>query len=121
MGDKAQLVTFPAVDGNVVRLAEAGSALHHRVEHRLDVCRRPRDRAQNLGSGGLLLKSLADLSMSLRKRLILLLKLFEQAHVLDRDDGLVGKGLEEPDLLVRELANLRAAEGNRAERYTLTQ
>jgi hypothetical protein len=37
MGDKAQSVTFPTVDGNVVRLTEPGSALYHRVEHGLGV------------------------------------------------------------------------------------
>src|SRR5262245_63827446 len=40
--------------------------------------------------------------MSLREGLVLLLELCEQPHVLYRDDRLVGEGLEQYDLLVRE-------------------
>ena len=36
------------------------------------------------------------------------LHLVEQAHVLDRDDGLVGEGLDELDLALREGPGARA-------------
>ena len=57
---------------------------HDRLEHRLDVGRRARDHPQDLARGRLLLE-----------RLQLLASRVEQAHVLDRDDRLVGEGLEE--------------------------
>src|SRR5262245_32692766 len=38
--------------------------------------------------------------MSFCKGSVLLLQLREQAHVLDRDDGLIGEGLEQRDLAV---------------------
>jgi hypothetical protein len=38
--------------------------------------------------------------VGLRERLVPLLQLAQQAGVLDGDDGLVGKGLEQRDLLV---------------------
>jgi hypothetical protein len=40
--------------------------------------------------------------MGLRQRAVLLLQFLEQPHVLDGDDGLVGEGLEQLDLLRRE-------------------
>ena len=44
------------------------------------------------------------------------LKFLEQTHVLDRDHGLVGESLKEPDLLAREGANLGAANCNDSNR-----
>ena len=60
------------------------------------------------------------LQMSLGRRLLLqrLLKvprprlhLVEQAHVLDRNDGLIGEGLNKLDLPLSEWPGLRAAKG----------
>ena len=44
------------------------------------------------------------------------LQLGEQPHVLDGDDRLVGEGLQELDLLVREGPDLRAPDSDRADR-----
>ena len=54
-------------------------------------------------------------SVSVRSRLRAL-QLLEQADVLDRDHRLVGEGLEEGDLSLREELRLGAAEGDRADR-----
>ena len=79
------------------------------IEHRLHVGRRARDDSENLGRGGLLLQRLGDLGMSLGDSAVLLLQFREQAHVLDGDDGLVGEGLEQLDLLLREGLHLTPA------------
>src|SRR5262245_32993112 len=46
--------------------------------------------------------------MSLRQFTVLLLRLGEQPHVLNGDDGLVGEGLEQCDLLFAEWPDLEA-------------
>ena len=40
------------------------------------------------------------------------IKLIEQPHVFDCDDGLVREGLQKRNLFVRERMNLRAADDN---------
>ena len=44
-----------------------------------------------------------------RQRLVLLLNVGEQAHVLDGDDGLVGEGSYQANLLVSEWLDLQAS------------
>ena len=75
---------------------------HDRVEHRLGVGHRAADHAQDLG----------------RRRLLLerLLGLVEQAHVLDRDHRLVGEGLQQLDVVRRELLRARAGHAEHADR-----
>ena len=65
------------------------------LEHRLRVGHRAADHAQHFGRRGLLLERL--------------LRLVEQAHVLDRDHRLVGEGLQQGDLLVAGTARPRRA------------
>src|SRR5712692_6825488 len=59
--------------------------------------------------------------MGLRERTVFLLQLSKEPDVLDGDDGLVGKGIEEPDLFVRKGTDLHAANGNGAQWNSLTQ
>jgi hypothetical protein len=42
----------------------------------------------------------------------------KQPRVLDGDDGLVGEGLDQLDLLVSKRANLRAPDGDHADCFT---
>ena len=49
------------------------------------------------------------------------LHLVEQPHILDRDHGLVGEGLQQLDLLVAERPHLGAAEHDGADRFALPQ
>jgi hypothetical protein len=58
--------------------------------------------------------------MGLRECPIFFLQFGEQAHILDGDDGLVGKGLEKRDLAVREEFDLGAADPNGAKSETVT-
>ena len=51
----------------------------------------------------------------------LVLDFVEQPHVLDRDCGLVGEGLNQLDLLVGEGAHLGAGQGEHADRHALAQ
>jgi hypothetical protein len=83
------------------RRAEASAAQNagpfgDRVEHRLDICRRAADDAQDLGRRGLPVERL--------------LRFVEQADVLDRDHRLVGEDLQQPHVLVGEQARLLAAD-----------
>src|SRR5215471_16373486 len=59
--------------------------------------------------------------MGFRERLVLLLQFSEQPHVLDGDDRLVGKGLEEGDLLVGEWTEPQPRDPDRANGATLMQ
>ena len=95
MGDEKEPIAVAAEDGGIPRLAQARGALGHRVEHRLDVGRRAADHPEDVGGGRLLLERDPQLGVAR-------LQLLEQADVLDGDDGLVGEGLEQLDLVVRE-------------------
>ena len=52
---------------------------------------------------------------------LLRLQLCEEADVLDRDDGLVGEGFEEPDLLLGEGTDFHAPNQDRAKGNSLAQ
>ena len=95
---KAPFVFFENHD--VICLAKARGVLGDRVEDRLDVRRRARYNPQDLGRRGLLLQRLRHLCVGRRERPILLLEFREQPHVLDGDDGLVGEGLEQGEMLI---------------------
>ncbi len=79
MGRDVDQTTVESKDGPVGRLAEAYRVLDDRVEDRLGVGRRARDDPEDRARDGLPLQRL--------------LRLVEQPHVLDGDDGLVGEGL----------------------------
>ena len=68
-------------------------ALDDGVEHRLHVGRRAADDAEHLGRCRLMLQGLAQFCVAL-------LQFFEQPHVLDGDDGLIGEGFEKLDLFI---------------------
>jgi len=63
----------------------------NRAEDRLHVGGRLRDHAQDLAGCRLLIQRLGQVA-------VLGPKLREESGVLDRDHGLVGEGLEQPDL-----------------------
>ena len=79
-------------DRAVVGPAHARRILGHRIEHRLKRGLRPADDAENLGGRPLLLERLGQLAVPG-------LEILRQAGVLDGDGGLLGKALEERDLL----------------------
>jgi hypothetical protein len=65
------------------------------VEDRLNVGRRARDDAQDLGGRGLLLQRFGEVAVAA-------LQLGEEPDVLDGDDGLVGEGSEQVHLPIGE-------------------
>src|SRR5262249_4239879 len=91
------------------------------IEYRLYVCWRPADHSYDIARRCLLFKGLTDLRMGLRERPILLLQLLEQPHILDRDDRLIGKRLEQFDLDFGKRSGLGACHGNRARRLTIAE
>jgi hypothetical protein len=90
-----------------VSVAEPDRTFHHGVEHRLKVECGASDR----------LKDVADRRLPLER----LLRLVEQADVLDRDDGLVGERPEQVDLLRCEGTSVETAQQQRADRLALPQ
>ena len=79
-----------------------------RLQDRLQIEGRATDDFEHVGGGGLLLQRLAELTGAC-------LHLIEQPHVLDRDHRLVGEGLDQLDLLVRERTHCGAREHNRTD------
>ncbi len=87
---------------HVIDPTNPGRALDDGVEDRLHVRGRAADDAEHLGRRRLMLQRLAQFCVALAEFL-------EQPHVLDGDDGLVGEGFEQSNLLFGERTNLRAA------------
>ena len=79
-----------------------------RVEHRLQIESRAADDLQHLGGGGLLLQRFGEVAGAR-------LHLVEQPHVLDRDHRLVGEGLDDFDLAIREGDRLVARDSENAD------
>src|SRR5262249_6942934 len=72
------------------------------------------DHLENFAGGGLLLQGLGEVAVSH-------LELAKEAHVLDGDDSLVGEGLEEPELALRELPDLTSVNVERPDRPPVAQ
>src|SRR5262245_45500620 len=90
---RAAAFSIVAENHAVFSTANADGILQQRLKDPLEVKRRPADGLEHLGRGSLLPQRLAQL-------LGAFLYLIEQPHVLDRDHRLVGKGLDQLDLLV---------------------
>ena len=76
-------------------IAKPGRQFDERMQHRLQIEGRTADDLQHVGGGGLLLQRFAHL--------------VEQPRILDRDNGLVGEGLEQRELLVGERPDVLAS------------
>ena len=81
-----QVFAVPAEDRACVRAAKADRRLDERRQDLREIERRFADRLKHARGRGLLLERL--------------LRLVEEAHVLDRDDRLIGERLDELDLLL---------------------
>ena len=86
--------------------------LDQRIEHRLQIERRAADHLEHVGGRGLLLQRFREVA-GLRLHLV------EQPHVLDRDHGLVGEGLQQLDVMVGEGAGLLSRDHDQADRRSL--
>ena len=99
----------PAMDDDDIGLAQAGCGLRKGVEHLLQVEGRAADHLEHVGGRGLLLQGFGEI-------LGALLQFVEQPRILDGDDGLVGEGLQQLNVMVRERAGLGAGNGDDADR-----
>src|SRR5215510_9313052 len=86
-------------------------ALHNGVEDRLHVSGRAADDPEHLGRRRLMLQGFSQLCVAL-------LEFFEEAHVLDGDNSLVGEGLQEFDLFVCEWPHFESTNQNRPDGNT---
>ena len=86
-------------------------AVEDRLQNRLDVRRGGGDHPEDLAGGRFPLEGLDQIAVAS-------LQLFEEACVLDGDDGLIGECLEESDLLVRERPHLAAPDADGAKGLT---
>ena len=121
LSDEVNHIPLEPAGTSVVSAAQSHRAFGNRVEDWLDVGRRMADHAQDLARRRLLLQRLGDLRMSSGEGSVLFLELREQPDVLNGDDCLIGEGLEQSDLFVRERVHLGAPEHYRAHRRSLPQ
>ena len=87
----------------IINPTNPSSTLDDRIEHRLHIRRRPADNAQHFGRCRLMLQRLAQFGVAL-------LQFFEEAHVFNCDDGLVGESFEKGDLFLGEGTDLGSAD-----------
>jgi len=100
-------LSVKGVDQPLVPAAEASRIQRDRIEHRLQIGLRAAYDVENLPGRGLALERLA--------------RLVEQAHVVDRNDRLMGKRRKQLDVVVAELAGLAARHGNGPDRFAFAQ
>ena len=105
-------VAMTAKDNSLLRVAQTHGGRDEAFEHSLEIERRTTDRLEHVGGRCLLLQRRLEIA---RARL----HLVKQAHVLDRDHRLVGEGLKERDLRVRERPDFRPPQHDRADRLAL--
>ena len=100
-------VVAPHVDAQARAVEQSFAAVEDLVEHRLRIGERAADHLQHLGGRRLLLECLGRLA--------------QQANVLDRDDGLVGEGLQQVGLARRRDARIGPGDDDRADRLPVSQ
>src|SRR6516225_3678244 len=93
--DQMQHVVAPAEHIRLVGAAQARRGFNQRIKNRLEFDGRAAYDLKYVRGGGLLLQRLLEIVR-------LGLYLVEQADVADRDHGLVGEGLQQPNLFLAE-------------------
>ena len=101
--EKKVITLFEGCD-TIVRLAKFAGAFHDGLQDRLNIGRRGCNHLEDVGASGLV-------GQCFRKVAGLGLHFVEQPDVLDGDDGLVGKGGDQFDLLVGERLNCASVSG----------
>src|SRR5215470_9481250 len=104
----------------VIGGAKAASDPRNDVKHGLNVEFRVTDDGQHVASCSLIFKRFRKLLRALRKFSRSSLLGLEQPRVLDRDDGLVGEGLQQIDLSVGEREDLGASNANHTDSRACT-
>src|SRR5262245_33266681 len=114
MSAESHHVFFAQSQNDIINTTNPRRALDDGVEDWLHVRRRAADDAENLGRLRLMLQSFSQFRVAV-------LQFFEQPHVLDSDDGLVGEGLKKRYLLVCKRTSLHAANQDRSKRNSLAE
>src|SRR5262249_44909958 len=107
-------IPLPESQHHVINPTNPCGALDDGIEHRLHIRGRAADDAEYFGRCGLMLQCLAQFCVALPEFL-------EQPNVFNRDDGLVGKSLEESDLLIGERTNFGPQHPQRSDSRPLPQ
>jgi len=93
-----------------VGVANAHRFFQHRLKYRVQVARRRANDLEHVGGGSLLLKRFRQIVGALTQ-------FVKQSRVLDGDDSLIGKIVDQFNLLVRKLTNFFAIDGNGADYF----
>src|SRR5690242_19220959 len=107
LSDRKEMVSITQVHRALHRAAEDVRLLQYRFENRGEVAGRRIDDPQHLGGRGLLFQSLSRLG--------------DQSRVLDGDDRLIGKGLDEFNLSLGEGFDMLSKERKHADHRSLSQ
>jgi hypothetical protein len=97
----------------LLRAAQPRSIFNEYLQHRPKIECRAADDLEDLSGRGLLLQRLGKISVAS-------LQLLKQPHVLNRDDRLVGEGLEQVDFIGRERAGTASRNRDPADRLAVT-
>src|SRR5215469_16417954 len=97
--------SLPAIDISKVRVADSHGTLQHSLKNRLQFPWKARNDLQHFRSRCLALKRISEIGRALTQ-------LIQQPRVLDGDDGLGCKVLNQLDLFVRERTYLLAIDDN---------
>src|ERR1700675_1400938 len=100
-------IPVPQADRSSGGAAEFNGRGDQGVEHGLQIEGRAADDLEHVGGGSLLVQCLRKVAGSR-------LNFGEHPHVLNRDHGLIGEGLDESDLALRERTWFGAGEYQRA-------
>src|SRR5262249_22317779 len=111
MSPRHHCVSLAKSQHYVINPTNPGCALNDGVEDRLYVRGRPTDDAEHLSGCRLVLQRLAQFCVAP-------LKFFEEAHVFNRDHGLIRESFEKSDLFLDERINFPSANENRSNRGT---
>ena len=87
------IIANDAENDGISGITQSSRMFHDYVEDGLQVGWRACDHPQDLARRRLLLQCLAQVAVTI-------LQLFEEANILDSNYGLIGKGLEQPDLIL---------------------
>src|SRR5215470_13472806 len=97
--------TFDAIDLRIRCTAQPCGSLCDYIEHRLNICRRASDDAQNLARRRLLFQRFSEF--------------LKQPHVFDRNHSLIGEGCNQFYVRFRKRADLPAMNPDRADQLIL--
>src|SRR5262245_4127116 len=95
---QAKHVFVQPIDISLIGTAEPCGVFDQSFQNGIKVERRAADHLKDFACSGLLLQGLGEVAIAD-------LQLLKKPHVLDRDDGLIGEGFEEGNLLLGKRSN----------------